>query len=112
MTTPEVMTGFAKASKAAAHLKLGLQGPSGSGKTIGALALAVGLAGDGKVAVIDTENGSASLYADRYDFDVLELSPPYTSKRYVEAMKMATEGGYAALVIDSLSHQWAGSGGI
>jgi hypothetical protein len=92
---------------------LAIAGPSGSGKTLGALSLAKTLAGDaGTVALIDTENGSASLYGDKYAFDVLNLGPPFTSARYLEAMEAAIEAGYSVLVIDSLSHQWSGDGGI
>lgn len=103
---------FKRATRRAAKIKLAIQGPSGSGKTLGALALAHGLANGGKVAVIDTENGSASLYADKYEFDTLEISPPYLTKKYEAAIKSAVDGGYAALVIDSISHQWEGDGGI
>lgn len=108
------MMQFKKAARAAIKLKLAIAGPSGSGKTLGALALARTLAGDGgSIAVIDTENGSASLYGDKgTSFDVLDLTPPFTSARYVEAMQMAVDGGYTVLVIDSLSHQWSGEGGI
>lgn len=105
-------TMFKKATRTAVKLKIGLQGPSGSGKTLGALALAKALANGGKIAVIDTENGSASLYADKWDFDVLELDPPYTSRRYQDAIRAAMDAGYAVVVIDSLTHQWAGEGGI
>lgn len=104
---------FQKATRHAVRLKIALAGPSGSGKTLGALALAKVLAGDaGKIALIDTENGSASLYGDKYNFDTLNLGPPYTSSRYLEAMEAAIEAGYQVLVIDSLSHQWSGDGGI
>jgi len=104
---------FKKATREAVRLKIALAGPSGSGKTLGALALAKVLAGEsGTVALIDTENGSASLYGDKYPFDVVNLGPPYTSARYLEAMEAAVEGGYTVLVIDSLTHQWQGDGGI
>jgi len=103
---------FKRAVRTEAKLKILITGASGSGKTLGALALAKTLAGNGTVAVIDTENGSASLYADRYAFDVLNLAPPFTSARYLEAMEAAASAGYAVLVIDSLSHQWNGEGGI
>jgi len=106
---------FRKAERSAVWLKIGAQGPSGSGKTLGALALARALAagvGNGRVALVDTENASASLYADRFDFDTLNLEPPYTSARYLEALRLAVEAGYGAVVVDSLSHQWAGDGGI
>lgn len=106
------MVEFKKATRQAVKLKMAISGPSGAGKTLGALALARAIAPKGKLAVIDTENGSASLYGDRYEFDVLDLAPPFTSKRYLEAMEAAVEAGYDVLVIDSLSHQWNGEGGI
>jgi hypothetical protein len=103
---------FQKATRTAVKIKLGIQGPSGAGKTLGALALATALAGKGRVAVIDTENGSASLYGDRFDFDTLSLTPPYTSARYIEAITAAVNAGYDVIVLDSISHQWVGEGGI
>jgi hypothetical protein len=107
------MTGFKKATRQAVRLKIGLQGPSGAGKTWGALALARAIVGPmGKIALVDTENGSASLYSDRVEFDALDLAPPYTSKRYISAIAEAAEGGYDLLILDSISHQWIGEGGI
>jgi len=105
------MSGFKKATKAAAKLRLGLVGPAGSGKTMTALRIAAGLGGP--VAVIDTERGSASLYAGErgLDFDVIELDT-YGVERFIDAIKAAADGGYATLVIDSLSHAWSGKGGI
>jgi len=105
---------FKKATKEQVKLKLGMQGPAGSGKTEGALALAtrIAVAEGGRVAVIDSENGSASLYADRYDFDTLTLGAPFTSARYMEAIDTAVAAGFKVVIIDSLSHQWAGDGGI
>jgi nucleoside-triphosphatase THEP1 len=103
--------GFQKATKAAAKLRLGLIGPAGSGKTMTALRIAAGLGG--RVAVIDTERGSASLYSGErgLDFDVNELDS-YEAERFLEAIQDAAAGGYSTLVIDSLSHAWAGKGGI
>lgn len=103
---------FVKAQRSRAYLKIAITGPSGSGKTYGALKLAFGLAPNGKVAVIDTENNSASLYSDLGNYDVLALDPPYTTTRYIEAVKTAVAAGYDVLVIDSLSHEWNGEGGI
>lgn len=101
---------FQKAVRKKAKLRLALTGPSGSGKTYGALQIAKGLGG--KIACIDTEHGSASLYSDLVDFDVMELSPPYTPERYVAAIKEAEAAGYDVLIIDSTTHEWSGSGGI
>jgi hypothetical protein len=103
---------FTRATRQAVKLKLAVQGPSGSGKTLGALALAQALAEGGKVALIDTENGSAALYADRFPFDTIVMHPPYETKKYEAAVKAAIGAGYAAVVIDSISHQWDGDGGI
>jgi hypothetical protein len=97
--------GFAKATKAAAKLRAAIFGPSGAGKTFTSLRVASGLAGGGTVAVIDTERGSASKYADRFSFDVLELQDQ-TIDGYVAAIGEAAKAGYTVLVIDSLSHGW------
>ena len=102
---------FKKATKAAAKLRLGLIGPAGSGKTMTALRVAHGLGG--RVAVIDTERGSASLYSGErgMDFDVLELES-YEAEKFIQAIAQAEAAGYDVLIIDSLSHAWAGKGGI
>lgn len=101
---------FVKAERKRSKLRLALVGPSGSGKTYTALKIAKGLGG--KIAVIDTERGSASLYAgDVADFDVLELET-HAVEKYLAGIRDAVKGGYDVLVIDSLSHAWAGKGGL
>jgi hypothetical protein len=100
---------FTKAVRKRAKLRLALTGPSGSGKTYGALMLAKGIGG--KIAVIDTEHGSASLYSHLVDFDALELAPPYSPERYIEAIRAAEKAGYDVIVVDSTTHEWSGSGG-
>lgn len=100
---------FNKAEKKKSKLRLALEGASGSGKTFSALIIAAAL-GE-KVALIDTEHGSASLYSDRFDFDVAELNGDYAPERYIEMIEGAEQGGYDVLVIDSLSHEWEGTGG-
>jgi hypothetical protein len=100
---------FTKASRQKARLRLALTGPSGSGKTWGALLLALGLGG--KIAVVDTERESASLYSHLADFDTLNLAAPFTPERYIEAIKVAEEAGYDTLIIDSITHEWSGVGG-
>lgn len=102
------MGAFKKATKTQARLRLAVSGPSGAGKTFTSLRIAKGLGG--KVAVIDSERGSASKYADEFSFDVLELQS-FHPQRYVEAIKAAEAEGYDVLVIDSLSHAWAGKDG-
>lgn len=100
---------FTKAVRKKARLRLAVQGPSGSGKTWGALKIAQGLGG--KIAVIDTEKGSASIYSNWADFDVLELDPPYTPEAFIKAMQEAEHAGYDVLIIDSATHEWSGLGG-
>lgn len=100
---------FKKATKKQLKLRLLLEGPSGSGKTYSSLILASGLGK--KIAVIDTEKRSASLYADKADFDVVELQPPYTPESYIEAIQAAEANGYEVLIIDSITHEWSGTGG-
>jgi hypothetical protein len=101
-----------KAVRERVWLKLAITGPTGSGKTWGAIAMAKGLAPNGKVLVIDTENRSASYYAGRWDFDVVELDAPFTTQKYNEGLQAALQNGYEVVVIDSLTHEWAASGGI
>lgn len=103
---------FRKAERKQAKLRLALCGPSGSGKTYSALLIARGLAPGGKIALIDTEAGSGELYADMTAYDVAPLSAPYTPTRYIEIIEAAGTAGYDVLVIDGLSHAWAGEGGI
>ncbi len=99
---------FQKAQKHGTHIKLAITGPSGAGKTYSALRLAKGLAGEGRVALIDTENESASLYAGDFDFDVTNVDPPYTMDKLVEPTKYVLKNNYDVLVIDSASHFWNG----
>ncbi len=101
---------FQKAIRKQAKLRLALTGPSGSGKTYSALLLAKGIGG--RVAVIDTEHGSASLYADVLDFDVLNLAAPFSPERYIHAITDAAHSGYDVLIVDSITHEWNGKGGI
>lgn len=100
---------FTKAERKKAKLKLNLNGASGSGKTYSALVLASSLGQ--KIAVIDTENESASLYANEFTFDTLPLKPPYSPERFAGAIHAAYNMGYEVLVIDSASHEWIGTGG-
>lgn len=100
---------FKKAERKRAKLRLALAGPSGAGKTYSALLIAKGLGG--KIAVLDTEKGSASLYSDLVDFDVVDLTAPFTPERYIEVITAAEAAGYDTLVIDSYSHEWTGPGG-
>lgn len=101
---------FQKAERKKARLRLALCGPAGSGKTYSALQIAQGL-GE-RIALIDTEHESGSLYADLCDFDTAALTPPYTPEKYRSAINAAELAGYSVLIIDSFSHAWAGEGGL
>jgi hypothetical protein len=102
-----------KAARNRCKIKMAIQGASGSGKTYSALLLAYGLTNSwSKIVVIDTENGSANLYSDLGDYSVLNLSAPYTPEVYSEAIDLAAKSGFECIVIDSLSHEWQGQGGI
>lgn len=94
---------FTKATKEQAKLRLAMFGPSGSGKTYTSLRIASGLSD--KIAVIDTERGSASKYADRFEFDVLDLDEKDIDT-YCQAITAAQSAGYAVLILDSLTHAW------
>jgi hypothetical protein len=97
-----------KAERKQSKLRLALTGPSGSGKTYSALTIARNL---GRVAVIDTERGSASLYSNLCDFDAIDLDPPYTPERFIEALNLVQAGKYDVCIIDSTTHEWNGLGG-
>jgi len=114
------MSTFKPAERKQVKLKIAVSGPSGSGKTYSSLLLAKGLATKpdgtvGKIALVDTENESASLYAGvpgLPGFDTLPIQSPFLTAKYLDAVRLAVKGGYDVLVIDSASHQWSGEGGI
>ncbi|MBC5621670.1 MULTISPECIES: AAA family ATPase [Butyricimonas] len=94
-------------SKKQAKIKLALQGCAGSGKTYSALLLAYGLCNDWtKIAVIDSENGSADLYAHLGTYNVLNLSENFTPETYIEAIKACEDAGIEVIIIDSISQCW------
>ncbi len=101
-----------QASRKQAKIRLGLSAVSGGGKTYSALLIAYGMCGDwSKIAVIDSENGSADLYSHMGPYNVLPLLPPFAPERYVEAITACEKGGMDVIVIDSISHEWDGKGG-
>ena len=96
-----------KASRKKASIKMSLQGPSGSGKTYSSLLLAFGLCNDwSKIAVIDSENHSSELYSHLGDYNVLQLSAPYTPEKYIQAIEACGQAGMQVIIIDSISHEW------
>lgn len=102
-----------QASRKNAKIKMAIQGPSGSGKTYSALSLAYGLCGDWtKIAVIDTENHSSELYAHLGNYQVLHVEAPFSPERYIEAIQVCEKANIEVIIIDSISHEWEGIGGI
>lgn len=109
---------FQKAVKEQVKLRLAIDGLAGSGKSYSALAIASHMArmmreaghGEGRIAVIDSERGSASLYADKFDFDVAELDS-FSPMAYVDKIRDAEAAGYDIIIADSISHAWAGKDG-
>ena len=103
---------FRPAVREAVGLLIGLAGGTGSGKTFSALRMASGIAGDKPFALIDTEAGRAKHYADQFRFDHGDLTPPFSPHAYAEAIIAADKAGYPVIVVDSVSHLWAGDGGV
>ena len=104
------MSVFRKAERRKAKLRLAITGPAGSGKTYGALLIAQGLGG--RIAMIDTENGSGDLYSAVCDYDILNINAPFDPRKYIQAIHDAESEGYDVLIIDSLSHCWISEGGL
>ncbi len=103
---------FRPAKREAVGLLIGLAGGTGSGKTMSAFRLASGICGDQPFAAIDTEAGRALHYADSFRFDHGDLRAPFSPQAYTEAIVAADQAGYPCIVVDSMSHVWAGDGGV
>lgn len=111
---------FEEAKREMAYIRMLFSGPAGSGKTASALLVAYGLTGDwSKVGILDTENQSGSLYVNSRigntkigKYKILTLNAPYTPERYIRAIDAAKNAGIEALIIDSITHAWASSGGL
>ncbi|MFD1616085.1 MULTISPECIES: AAA family ATPase [Flavobacteriaceae] len=101
-----------QAQREQVKLRIGLSGASGFGKTYSALLLAYGITNDySKVAIIDTENQSASLYSHLGSYNTLSMQPPYAPEKYIEAIKVCEESGMEVIIVDSITHEWNGKGG-
>lgn len=101
------------ASRQDIKIKMALQGPSGSGKTYSALLLAYGLCSNwSKIAVVDSENQSSALYAHLGKYQILPLQAPFTPESYIEAITICENKGIEVVILDSITHEWAGLGGI
>lgn len=96
-----------KAVRKSVKLKMNISAPSGAGKTYSSLLLAYGITNDwSKIAVIDTENGSASLYDHLGEFNTIDLAPPFTPEKYISALDMCEKEGMEVVIIDSSTHEW------
>ena len=101
-----------KATRKKAKIRLGLSAVSGAGKTYSGLLIAKGICGDwNKIAVIDSENNSADLYAHLGEYNVLPIAAPFAPEKYVEAIKACEKAGMEVIIIDSITHEWDGKGG-
>ncbi|WP_410539775.1 ATP-binding protein [Streptomyces sp. KL2] len=100
---------FTPATKEQAKARIALTGPTGSGKTY--TALITGTALGERVALIDTEHGSASKYADEFAFDTLQLTS-FEPTGLIDVLAVAAHEGYDTVIVDSLSHFWSGAGGV
>jgi len=106
------MSNLRKATRQKAKIRLGLSAVSGGGKTYTALLIAYGIKGDwGKIALIDTENGSGDLYEHLGPYNVLPLTAPFTPERYIDAIKDCENAGMELIIVDSITHEWDGKGG-
>ena len=115
------MNGFRPAQRRKAKLRLGITGPAGSGKTMSALLIAGGLVGGdySKIGLVDTENGSGDLYvhstasgSEIGEYNVLSLEPPFEARKYIDAIHLAEDAGLEVIILDSITHAWAGEGGF
>lgn len=114
------MVQFRKAERRKAKLRLALAGPAGSGKTLSSLLIAYGLCGDwDKICLVDTEKGKGEMYAGTHfngitigQYNYIPLTPPYEPEKYIEAIKVAEEHIQEVIILDSISHAWAGEGGL
>ena len=104
-----------EAKREGAKVVIGLAGTSGSGKTYTAIMLGYGLTGKvgAKLGFLDTENRRGRLYADVLPekFRIASFEPPFSPQRYIDGIKAFEDAGCTVLVIDSLSHEWEGTGG-
>lgn len=101
---------FQKATKKQSRLRMGIHGPSGSGKTYSALSIGSNLGS--KVALIDTEYGSAAKYGDIFDFDTCQITGDYHPEKFMKAINEAAKAGYEVIIVDSISHSYNGPGGV
>lgn len=112
-TKKNIYMQFKKATRQKVKLRLSIASPTGFGKTYSALLLAYGITNDwNKIAVVDTENESASLYSDLGEYNTVSLGPPFTTQKYIDAIKLCESEEMEVIIIDSITHVWKGEGGL
>lgn len=101
------------ATRESVKLRMSISSPTGFGKTYGALLIAYGITEDwSKIAVVDTENRSASLYAHLGKYYTIPLTPPFTTDKYIQAIELCEKEGIEVVILDSITHVWKGEGGL
>lgn len=95
-------------------LLIGLMGPSGGGKTFSALRLATGIQAvrGGDIFVIDTEARRSLHYADRFKFRHIDFKAPFGPLDYLAAIEHCVSHGAGVIIVDSMSHEHEGPGGV
>ena len=106
----EVVEGVRRASR----LLIGLVGPSSSGKTFSGLRLSTGIQRvvGGDLHVIDTENRRSLAYADQFKFKHIDFRAPFSPEDYLDAIRYSVQKGAKTILIDSMSHEHEGPGGV
>lgn len=103
------MSIFTEARREQMRLRMALTGPAGAGKTYTGMTIARALSPDGRFAVIDTERRALE-YADRFKFG--HVAPAVADPEALPSMLAAAgNDGYGAVLVDSFSLYWSGSGG-
>jgi hypothetical protein len=101
------------ATRESVKLRMSISSPTGFGKTYGALLIAYGITENwSKIAVVDTENRSASLYAHLGKYYTIQLTPPFTTDKYIQAIDVCEKNGIEVIILDSITHVWKGEGGL
>lgn len=111
-----------KATREKIAVKIALMSPSGGGKSYGALRLATGMVDEmkktstlngtnGKILFANTEGPRGRYYADEFNYDIVDLEPPYNPELFIDLINYAVDEKYSVLIIDSSSAEWEGRGG-
>lgn len=111
-----------KATRERIAVKIALMSPSGGGKSYSALRLATGMVNEmkktntlngtnSKILFANTEGPRGRYYADEFNYDIVDLEPPYNPELFIDLINYAVDEKYSVLIIDSSSAEWEGRGG-